>query len=190
MTGQELKKLSATSLISQGGSRKVILLEDVVIKFPMYLNSSKYIDRKQSNKTIFLKAKSNFYGYGSSGIEQTLAEWNIWEKCLEEYRYLLCPIIEKGFTDDNIPYTIMKRAKTFYQWGEGDNSINFFYYVLKTKLHLSEDEISKIVNDIIHLGIDCSFESDDILKNSSNIGALNCKFTAIDYGFRHSHWID
>ena len=204
MTSQDIEKLVSTSATSQGGSRQVILLKNTAIKFPMKL--SKLDIRGLSHQDIFEKARNgnsyDVYHSGNSedehidsidwlvqnGIEQTLAEWDIWNNCPEYLRHLLCPILEYGFTDTGIPYTIMEKAETFTTWGSNLGEICFEDFITE-HFNFTPLEKNKLISEMILLSQMCHFEASDIFNNCSNVGKLNEKFVIIDYGWGHYNWL-
>lgn len=190
-----LHKLSNTSTGSTGSSRTALLLKDSVIKFP---RSEVSIPNLQKYKSI-----SDIYhdcDVMNNELDQMFTEWHVWKICPPELRYLLCPILEYGFTDTGMPYTIMQRARTISQWGDledfddlenyfpediakSDDDVKFQYYLNDHAIHCT----CQMVEDIETLCQVCNIGSQDFFNNISNIGEINGELTLIDYGWDH-YW--
>lgn len=190
MTSNEIDILKSTSPNSTGGSRIAIILENTVIKLPRDISELPDYVKDLTKEELFREARlDNIEGVRGShvGIEQNISEAHIWEICPEHLRYLLCPIIESGLTDKNVPYLIMKRAKTYCTWDDDDSraTCSMFQDFLMQRLGYSLDEMLATVKDIIELSRVCRFESCDTFNNLSNIGTIDGRLVLIDYGWNH-----
>lgn len=182
---------------SVGGSRKTFLLKNSVLKVPNDFGCIGHFRDYDTVKQIFSSEDCN------ADMEQTFAEWHVWEMCPPQYRYLLCPILEYGFTDDGMPYTMMERAKPFCQWDDecypedqyeehGGIAEDYMTQEDLFLLCLDQNEISypsTLIEDIDALCIFCNISSVDIFSNLSNVGSIDGKFTIFDYGYEHN-WGD
>lgn len=190
MTSNEIDILRATSPNSTGGSRIAIILENTVIKLPRDISELPRYVKDLTEEDFFKEARlDSIEGVSGShvGIEQNIAEAHIWEICPEHLRYLLCPIIESGFTDKNVPYLIMKRAKTYVDYHDEESYItrSEFQQFLITKLGYTQNEMLDLIRDIVQLSIECRFERCDIFNNLSNVGTIDGRLVLIDYGWNH-----
>lgn len=111
MTTHDINILSSKSETTSGSSRKAILLENTVIKVPC---NEACLGLELRN----LSAGALINECCSYTMRQTFREWHAWNTCSDKSRKILCPILDYGFTENGMPYTLMVRAHTFCRWDD------------------------------------------------------------------------
>lgn len=109
--------------LGSGCSRKVFDMGDnLVIKFlygHCFFTNKELFDKPYSHENIdeliarMLADKSLNYYDGTTilnKINQVFAEWKLWEEVEDDEREFLAPIVEIGFDENMLPYTIMEKA--------------------------------------------------------------------------------
>lgn len=112
---------------------------------------------------------TNGHGCIEDEAEATLKEAMIYMNCPEEYRIALCPVLELGFTRNNIPYIIMEYCDNIYgDWiyeDEGEKfiektsrTVREIYYENKGVLFGTSDSPIDIMGEFIELSVEVIYD--------------------------------
>lgn len=207
MTTSELIKLTETLPFLGGGTSREVydLGNNLVLKVPKNIKDKANCKYSSFSPLIFMERE---YNQKQCCCEQMYVEHFIWERYGD--LKMLCPIVEYGYTETLIPYTIMKKADCIDNYIWGDNNEDLLKILNRNNIYLSKEDnknilksiqkcntevdfyniISKMFNNkqinniratINFLGR-CGISRYDLM-NFENIGFINGHLVFIDYGY-------
>lgn len=213
MTTSELIKLTKIlPLLGGGASREVYDLgNNLVLKVPKNLKIKNNNTFSRFYPNIFMEREK----HQPLCCEQMHVEHFMWERYGD--LKILCPIVEYGWTETLIPYTIMKKAECIDDYIWGNNEYDLYDLLNKNGFSLSKDYTDEIADEMRNCENQNGFykiifeifnetEANNIkaainflgrqgiskydLMEFKNIGFVEGKLVFIDYGYYYTKKYD